>query len=78
MLDQAGYATLLKRVDAMGREIEHLRRDLFHNLATRPEAPGIKPSLFGSVRAGDIIEEMIAEAKQALFQETGSFVTRER
>jgi hypothetical protein len=68
MLDQTNYATLLKRVDVIGREIEHLRRDLFHNLTIRPEAPDIKPSLFGSVRAGDITEEMIAESKQAIFR----------
>ncbi len=71
MLDQATYTTLLKRVDAIGREIEHLRRDLFHNLAARPESPRVKTSLFGSVRAGDITEEMIAEAKQALFRSLG-------
>jgi len=27
-----------------------------------------KPTLFGSVQAGDIIEEMIEEAKKALFR----------
>lgn len=68
MLDQASYETLLKRVDTMGREIEHLRRDLFHNLATRPRERRGKPSLFGSVRGGDVTEEMITEAKQALFR----------
>ena len=70
MLDQTGYETLLRRVDAMEREIERLRRDLFRNLVTKPQAKRVKPSLFGSVRGGDVTEEMIAEAKQSLFRNT--------
>jgi hypothetical protein len=69
MLDQASHEeTLLKRVEAIGREVEHLRRDLFRNLVTRPGARRAKPSLFGSIQGGDVTEEMIAEAKQALFR----------
>jgi hypothetical protein len=68
MLDQANYETLLRRVDGMGREIERLRRDLLRNMATRPREHRMKSSLFGSLRAGDITEELITEAKQALFR----------
>lgn len=61
---------LLERVERLEREIERLKRDLIRNLATvsvptRPE----KPSLFGSVRGGDVSEEMIEEAKRNLFRE---------
>jgi hypothetical protein len=68
MLDEVGYEVLLQRVDALEREVERLRRDLFHSVATKPQARRVKPSLFGSVRGGDVTEDMIEAAKRALFR----------
>ena len=68
MLDQASLDTLLRRVDVLGCEIEHLRRNLLRGVAAQPAAPQRKPSLFGSVRAGDITDEMIVEAQRDLFR----------
>lgn len=63
-------AALLKRVDVLERELERLKRDLLHGLAApRPQAVAPRPSLFGSVRGGDVTEEMIEEAKGSLFRD---------
>jgi len=52
------------------RELERLKRDLLHGLVSlRPQAAASRPSLFGSVRGGDITEGMIEEAKQGLFRD---------
>jgi len=56
---------VLKRIGDLEREIEYIKRDLMH-LAEKPKQ---KPSLFGSVRSGDITDEMIEEAKRNLFGE---------
>lgn len=56
---------VLKRVGDLEREIEYLKRDLMH----LEEKPKQKPSLFGSVRGGDITDEMIEEVKKNLFRE---------
>ena len=56
---------VLKRIGELQREIEYIRRDLMH----LEEKPKQKPSLFGSVRGGDITEETIEEAKKELFRE---------
>jgi hypothetical protein len=34
-----------------------------------PVHPQVKPTLFGSIQAGDITDEMIGEAKKDLFRE---------
>lgn len=61
-------ASLLKRVDALERELERLKRDILHGLiSTRRQAVAPKPLLFGSVRSGNVTEEMIEEAKGSLF-----------
>lgn len=63
-------ATLLKRVGALERELERLKRDLLYGLvAERPQVAALRPSLFGSVRGGDVTEEMIEEAKRGLFRD---------
>jgi len=56
---------VLKRIGDLEREIEYIKRDLMHLV----EKPKHKPSLFGSVRGGDITDEMIEEAKKNLFEE---------
>lgn len=67
MIDQTSLDTLLRRVDLLGREVEQLRRDLLRGLTAPPALSQRKPSLFGSVRAGDITSEMIEDAKRELF-----------
>jgi hypothetical protein len=61
MIDQPTFDTLLQRVDALGRELEQLRRDLLRGAAGTPAR---KPTLFGSVPAGDITDEMIEDAQR--------------
>ena len=71
MIDQSNVDSLLRRVDALGRELEQLRRDLLRSVAVAPDAPDAparKPTLFGSVQAGDVTDEMIAEAQQELWR----------
>ncbi|MBK8797512.1 MAG: hypothetical protein IPM07_14700 [Anaerolineales bacterium] len=67
MLDQANFEILLRRVD-VGREISRLRRDLLRGVGNQPVAAVEKPSLFGSVRADDITDAMIADARDNLFR----------
>ncbi|MBM4467175.1 MAG: hypothetical protein FJ014_16745 [Chloroflexi bacterium] len=68
MLDQVGQEMLLKRIDTLAREIECLRRDLLRSRITELQVSKGKPTLFGSIRGGDVTEEMIEEAKRALFR----------
>ncbi|MEW6771744.1 MAG: hypothetical protein AB1330_10220 [Bacillota bacterium] len=68
MLDKTTHEKLLKRVDALGREIEHLKRDLLRSLGTKSQRQKKKPSLFGSVQGKDVTEETIESAKQKLFR----------
>jgi len=69
MLEQTDSQELiLKRVDSLGREMERLKRDLIHSLATQQQARKIKKSLFGSVKGNNITEETIDAAKHALFR----------
>ncbi len=68
-MEGQGEHELLKRVGRLERELEQLKRDLIRILATLPG--GIsekKPSLFGSVRGGDVSEELVEETKRALFR----------
>jgi len=68
MIDQPNFDPLLRRVDALGRELEQLRRDLLRSAGVSPDAPARKPTLCGSVPAGDITDEMIAEAQGELWR----------
>lgn len=68
MIDQANVNSLLRRVDMLGREVEQLRRDLLHGVVLQPTEAEHKPSLFGSVHAGDITGELIEEAREELFR----------
>jgi len=70
MVNSSNREKLLERVDALQHDLECLKREIIHNLATPPRASiKPKPSLFGSVQGGDITEEMIEEAKRDLFRE---------
>lgn len=69
MKNQPGHE-MLERVDRLERELEQLKRDLIRSLPTMSaEIVEEKPSLFGSVRGGDVSEELIEEAKQELFRD---------
>lgn len=52
----------------LGREVEQLRRDLLRGVVLQPTEAERKPSLFGSVQAGDITGELIEEARRDLFR----------
>ena len=58
----------LKHIDVLERELIRLKRDILHGLAVRKRSKKLKPSLFGSVRGGEVTEEMIDESKKNLFR----------
>lgn len=68
MLNKAGHEKLLKRINALGHEIEHLKRDLLRSLPAGPRDREVKATLFGSVRGGDVTEKMIEETKRSIFR----------
>lgn len=57
----------LKRLDTMQRQLEFLKRALVRGI--QPTRRIQKASLYGSVKGGDVTEEMIEEAKRSLFRE---------
>ena len=68
MQDQPGQDPVLKRVDSLEREIEHLKRDLLRSVGVSRRTREIPPTLFGSVQGGDVTEEMIEQSKHSLFR----------
>lgn len=56
---------ILRRIDALRREIEYIRRDMLQI----EEKDKVKSTLFGCVPAEDVTEDMIEEAKKSLFRE---------
>jgi hypothetical protein len=61
-------AAVLDKIDGIEREIAKLKRDVIHNLVARGSLRKMEPSLFGSVRSGDVTEKMIQESKRNLFR----------
>lgn len=59
---------VLKQIDVLERELIRLKRDVLHGLVVRERPKKLKTSLFGSVKGGDITEEMIDESKHNLFR----------
>jgi len=60
---------VLKKIDNLERDLAKLKKDVLHELTTKmKDRKDIKTSLFGSVKAGDITEEMIEESKRNLFR----------
>ena len=57
--------SILRRVESLEQEIGYIKRDLLHIESESRE----KPSLFGSIRGGDITDEMVEEVKKDLFRE---------
>jgi hypothetical protein len=60
--------TVLKHIDFLEQELVRLKKDIIHSLVVREKSPKKKPSLFGSVKGGDITENMIEKSKQNLFR----------
>lgn len=60
---------VLKQIDILELELIKLKRDVLHGLVVKEERPKkMKASLFGSVKGGDVTEEMIEESKHNLFR----------
>lgn len=68
MKDNLNESLVLKQIDTLERELVRLKRDILHTVAFKPPKKKHKPSLFGSVKAGDITEDMIEEGKHNLFR----------
>lgn len=68
MAEKLNAATLLKKIDSMEKELINLRREMLYGFAGKEKTKKKKPSLFGSVKGGDITEEMIEKSKQDLFR----------
>lgn len=60
--------TVIKQIDVLGQKLVKLKRDVIHGLGIREKPKKLKRSLFGSVKGGDVTEEMIEESKQNLFR----------
>jgi hypothetical protein len=58
---------ILQRVGNIERALEFLKRDII--IGIEPLSEEARTSLYGSVKGGDITEEMIDEAKRALFRD---------
>lgn len=58
---------ILERVSDIERTLEFLKRDIIKGIEPSEEKGRI--SLFGSVKGGNITEEMINEAKRSLFRD---------
>ncbi len=58
-------AAILERISNIERALELLKRDVIKGI--EPSEEKRKISLFGSVKGGNITEEMIDEAKRSLF-----------
>ena len=65
---RSSNAVVLKKIDGIERELAKLKRDVIHSLVTSGTPKKIKPSLFGSVRGGDVTEKMIQGSKHNLFR----------
>ena len=71
MTDSLSTKMILKHIDVLERELVSLKRDIFRSsmVGEQPKKP--KTSLFGSVRGGDVTEEIIDESKRSLFRNLG-------
>ena len=58
---------ILERVSNIERTLEFLKRDIIKGIEPSEEKERI--SLFGSVKGGDITEEMIDKAKRSIFRD---------
>ena len=67
-MDKLHTTKVLKQIDVLEQELIRLKRNIIHGLVVREKPKKLKPSLFGSVRGGDVTEEMIEESKHNLFR----------
>jgi hypothetical protein len=58
---------ILERVSEIEKTLEYLKRDIIKGIEPSEEKERI--SLFGSVKGGDVTEEIIDEAKRSLFRD---------
>jgi hypothetical protein len=58
---------ILEKISEIQKSLELLKRDIIKSV--EPSREIMKTSLYGSVKGGDITEDMIEEAKQTLFRE---------
>lgn len=64
-----GEESLLRRVDRLEKELEQLKRDLLQQLAVSGSLrPARKPTLYGSVRGGDVTDQIIEKSKKKVFR----------
>jgi hypothetical protein len=68
MTRKSSNTVVLKKIDGIERELAKLKREVIHNLVASGTLRKMKPSLFGSVRGGDVTEKMIQESKHNLFR----------
>ena len=68
MSEQADWDALLRRVDALARDLARLRRDVLRAMTGTASVPTRKPTLYGSVEAGDVTDEMIDAARRELLR----------
>ena len=61
-------STVMKQIDYLELELSRLKRVLLHNLPAAEKLRKMKPSLFGSVKGGDITDSMVEESKTRLFR----------
>jgi len=54
---------ILRKIDKLEREVEKLKRDFLKGANRTGKKKTPKPSLFGSVKGGDISEKVINKAK---------------
>jgi hypothetical protein len=69
MAHKSSAGLVLRKLDGIERELAKLRRDIIHNLTGKESPSKTKPSLFGSIKGGDITENMIEESKRRLFRD---------
>ncbi len=60
-------SAVMKQIDYLELELSRLKRVLLHSLPAVKKQRKMKPSLFGSVKGGDITEAMVEESKKSLF-----------
>lgn len=68
MIAKIKESNVLKQIDVLERELVDLKRVVIHSLLAKTETEKAKASLFGSVRGGDITDEMIEGSKRDLFR----------
>jgi len=54
MTGKLDTTTVLKKIDVLERGLIRLKRDILHGLVVGEKPKKLKPSLFGSVKGGDI------------------------